>query len=459
MPAYLVGGYVRDFVIKRPTKDIDIVVVGSGPDFASRLADHLGRSARLSLFKNFGTANLKWKDLEIEFVGARKESYQRHTRKPIVEDGTLDDDLSRRDFTINALAVSLNKDDYGTIIDNFGGLEDIKNGILRTPLEPGITFSDDPLRMMRAIRFASQLNFKLSEETYNAIVANKDRLQIVSQERITDELNKIILSAVPSVGFKLLEETGILEMIFPELVTLKGVKTVDNRSHKDNFYHTLQVVDNLSRHSEDLWLRWAAILHDIGKPASQRYSAEEGWTFHGHEVIGARMVPKIFRKLKLPMNEKMKFVEKLVLLHLRPIALTNEVSDSAIRRLIVEAGDDIEDLLQLCRADITSKNMEKVKRYLQRFDDVWEKIKEVEEKDRLRNWKPPITGEMIMETFNIGPSRNVGLLKEAVKEAILNGDIANNFEEGYQLMLKLGGEQGLKPVKILSQQASEKPGE
>lgn len=454
MPAYLVGGYVRDFIIKRPTKDIDIVVVGSGPDFASRLASHLGKGARLSLFKNFGTANLKWKDLEIEFVGARKESYQRHTRKPIVEDGTLEDDLSRRDFTINALAVSLNKDDYGTIVDNFGGLDDIKRCLLRTPLDPGITFSDDPLRMMRAIRFASQLNFKLSEETYNAIIANKDRLQIVSQERITDELNKIILSPVPSVGFKLLEETGILEMIFPELVTLKGVKTVDNRSHKDNFYHTLQVLDNLSRHSEDLWLRWAAILHDIGKPASQRYSPQEGWTFHGHEVIGARMVPKIFRKLKLPMNEKMKFVEKLVLLHLRPIALTNEVSDSAIRRIIVDAGDDIEDLLQLCRADITSKNMEKVKRYLQRFDDVWEKIKEVEEKDRLRNWKPPITGEIIMETFGISPSRNVGMLKEAVKEAILNGDIANNFEEGYQLMLMLGADQGLKPVKIISHQPS-----
>lgn len=442
--AYVVGGYVRDLLLKRPTKDVDILVIGSGPEFAEKVAAAFGKRARLSVFKNFGTANLKTGDFEIEFVGARKESYQRHSRKPIVEEGTLEDDLKRRDFTINALAIPLNGDlPEGEIVDMFGGLQDLENKILRTPLEPNTTFSDDPLRMMRAIRFASQLGFKLHEKTYKAILDNKDRIKIISGERIADELNKIVLSPVPSVGFKLLEETGLLQIIFPEFVKLKGVQTINNRSHKDNFYHTLQVLDNIAPHTDNLWLRWAAILHDIGKPASQRFSQEEGgWTFHGHEVIGARMVPHIFKNLKLPLNEKMKYVQKLVLLHLRPIALTHEVTDSAIRRLIVDAGEDLEDLLTLCKADVTSKNMQKVKTYLQRFDEVWEKIQEVETKDQLRNWKPQITGEIVMEVFNLKPSREVGVIKDAVREAILNGDIRNDYQEAFDYMLKIGQELG-----------------
>jgi len=360
-----------------------------------------------------------------------------------VEEGTLVDDLSRRDFTINALAINLSEEDSSEIIDLFEGVMDIEDKILYTPLDPDITFSDDPLRMMRGIRFASQLGFRLHSETFEAISRNRDRISIISEERIIDELNKIVLSPVPSIGFKLLEETGLLQIILPELVTLKGVKTIDNKSHKDNFYHTLQVLDNLSVNTNDLWLRWAAIMHDIGKPASQRYNDEEGFTFHGHEVIGARMVPQIFKKLKLPLNDHMKYVQKLVLLHLRPIALTQEVTDSAIRRLIVDAEDDLEDLLLLCKADVTSKNPEKVKRYLKRFDEVWEKICEVEEKDRMRNWKPPITGEIIMETFQISPSKQVGIIKDAIREAILNGDIHNDYEEAYALMLTLGKEYGL----------------
>jgi poly(A) polymerase len=446
MPAYVVGGYVRDFILKRPTKDIDVVVIGSGTDFAEEVAKEIGHKSKLSLFKNFGTANLKWHEHEVEFVGARKESYLRNSRKPIVESGTLEDDLGRRDFTINALAVSLNKDDYGTLIDRYEGIMDLEKGIIKTPLGPDIAFSDDPLRMMRAIRFASQIGFELDDETFNSIKLNKERLSIISQERITDELNKIILSPVPSIGFKLLHDAGVLKMIFPELIDLEGVKTVNNRSHKDNFYHTLQVLDNLSRHTDDLWLRWAAILHDIGKPATQRYDQEAGWTFHGHEVVGARMVKKIFLRLKLPMNEKMKFVEKLVLLHLRPIALTNEVTDSAVRRLTVDVGEDIEALFHLCRADITSKNLEKVRRYLHRFDAVEGKIKEVGERDALRNWKPPITGEIIMETFGLNPSRTVGDIKEAVREAILNGDINNDYNEAYKLMLNIGKELGYSPL-------------
>jgi poly(A) polymerase len=442
--AYMVGGVVRDFLLKRPTKDIDIVVIGDGVAFAEKVSENYKSGSRVSVFRNFGTANIRLDDLEVEFVGARKESYLSNSRKPIVEGGTLTDDLSRRDFTINALAISLNPSDSGEIIDLFNGVEDLNHKILRTPLDPDITFSDDPLRMMRGIRFASQLGFSLHPETFEAICRNKDRLFIISHERIADELNKIVLSPVPSVGFKLLEETGLLQIILPELVTLKGVKTIDNKSHKDNFYHTLQVLDNLSGYSDDLWLRWAAIFHDIGKPASQRFDPTDGFTFHGHEVIGARMVPHIFKRLKLPQNEHMKYVQKLVLLHLRPISLTQEVTDSAIRRIIVDAGDDLEDLLLLCKADVTSKNPERVKRYLKRFDDVWEKICEVEEKDRLRNWKPPVTGEMIMEVFGISPSKQVGIIKDAIKEAILNGDIHNNYEEAYVMMLKLGKGMGLE---------------
>jgi putative nucleotidyltransferase with HDIG domain len=446
IPAYVVGGYVRDLLLKRKTKDVDVVVLGSGTDFAEQVAKTLGKGAKLSVFKNFGTANIKYGKEEVEFVGARKESYLRNSRKPIVEAGTLEDDLSRRDFTINALAVNCDPVHAGEIVDMFKGLEDLENGILRTPLDPDITFSDDPLRMLRGVRFASQLGFKLHPETYRAIAANKDRLQIISRERIADELNKIVLSPIPSVGFKLLYDLGLLQMIMPDLVKLQGVQTIDNKSHKDNFYHTLQVLDNLAQYTDDLWLRWASILHDIGKPASQRYDQEAGWTFHGHEVIGAKMVPRIFKDLKLPLNEKMKYVQKLVMLHLRPIALTQEVTDSAIRRLIVDAGDDLEDLLKLCKADVTSKNPDKVKRYLRRFDEVWEKIKEVEEKDRLRNWKPPITGEIIMDTFGLKPSREVGNIKDAVREAILNGDIPNDYDAAFAYMLDLGKNYGLTPL-------------
>lgn len=441
--AYLVGGFVRDVLLGRNTKDIDVLVIGSGPDFADKVAKKAGKNAKLSLFRNFGTANLKAGDAEIEFVGARKESYARHSRKPIVEEGTLEDDLSRRDFTINALAVALHEGHDREIVDMFHGLDDLANEILRTPLKPGTTFDDDPLRMLRAVRFASQLNFKLYPETFEAIKAHAQRLEIISAERIADELNKILLSPRPSVGLRLLEETGLLPHVLPEFVKLKGVSTIDNKSHKDNFYHTLQVVDNISKHTGNLWLRWGALLHDIGKPATQRFDEKEGWTFHGHEVVGARMVPHIFKQLRLPLNEKMKYVQKLVLLHLRPIALTQEVTDAAIRRLIVDAGEDLQDLLQLCKADITSKNQEKVKTYLRRFDKVWKRIEEVEEKDALRNWKNPVTGELIMETFDIKPSKQIGIIKDAVKEAILNGDIANNMEEARALMLKLGKDLGL----------------
>jgi len=447
VPAYIVGGAVRDYFLKRKIKDIDILVVGEGVDFAKEVAREYKAESNLTVFKTFGTAHLGLGDIDIEFVGARKESYVEDSRKPDVVAGTLDDDLSRRDFTINALAVSLNREDRGEIVDLFHGLADLNDKVLKTPLDPDITFSDDPLRMMRGIRFASQLLYRLEYHTYEAIKHNKDRLLIVSQERITDELNKIILSPVPSIGFIMLEECGLLDLILPELVTLKGVSTVDNKSHKDNFYHTLQVLDNVAKMSDNLWLRWAAILHDIGKPASQRFDPKEGFTFHGHEVIGARMTPQIFKKLKLPLNDHMKYVQKMVLLHLRPIALTHEVTDSAVRRLIMDTGDDIEELLQLCKADVTSKNPEKVKRYLKRFDEVWEKICEVEEKDRLRNWNPPITGEIIMDTFGIKPSREVGTIKDAIREAILNGDIHNEYNEAYGLMIKLGTDLGLVAIK------------
>ncbi len=449
LETYVVGGFVRDLILGRPVKDIDFVCIGSGIALAKSVGAHPQVEAQVTVFKNFGTAMLKWGEYELEFVGARKESYRFDSRKPIVEDGTLEDDQKRRDFTINALAISLRNEDYGALLDPFDGIEDLHNKIIRTPLAPGITFSDDPLRMMRAIRFASQLKFDIDPDTFDAIIDHKDRISIVSQERITTELNKIILSEEPSYGFKLLFTSGLLELIFPEMVALHGVDTIDGKSHKDNFYHTLKVLDNLSEVSDDLWLRWAAILHDIAKPPTKRFHPKVGWTFHGHEDKGARMVPGIFRKLKLPLNEKMQFVKKLVRLHLRPIALVKEeVTDGAIRRLLFEAGDDVEGLMKLCKADITSKNDQKVKRYLQNFENVERKMQEVEEKDQLRNFQPPVSGEEIMETFGIGPSRVIGDIKEAIKEAILEGEVKNTHDEAYQLMLKLGKEKGLKAVKV-----------
>jgi len=448
--AFAVGGFVRDKILNRDCKDIDIVCVGSGIDLAKRVADNYRQRypndeyPHVALFKNFGTAQIRLHDIELEFVGARKESYRRESRKPIVEDGTLEDDQNRRDFTINALAIYLSKERFGEIIDSFNGLEDLKNGIIRTPLEPEITFDDDPLRMLRAVRFASQLNFRIEDKTYQAIEPLAGRLKIISQERITDELNKIILSAKPSVGFKLLFNTKLLHQFFPEMVKLHGVSLVDNYGHKDNFYHTLKVLDNLSENTGDLWLRWSAILHDIAKPATQRFEEGHGWTFHGHEVVGARWTPKIFTRLKLPLDEKMKFVQKMIALHLRPISLTKEnITDSAIRRIIFDAGDDLESLLLLCDADITSKNEEKVKRYKENLKLVLQKIKEVEARDHIRNWQPPVSGEIIMQTFNIKPSREVGIIKEAIKDAILDGVITNNYDAAYNLMLEKGKELGL----------------
>ncbi len=444
---YAVGGYVRDQLLERDCKDIDFVCVGSGIELAEKAAQKIDPKLHVTVFKNFGTAHFRWHDLDLEFVGARKESYQRDSRKPIVEEGTLQDDQNRRDFTINALAISLNKENYGTLIDPFNGVQDLENKLIRTPLDPDITFSDDPLRMMRAIRFASQLNFTIVPETFESIKKNAERIKIISQERITDELNKIILSRVPSIGFKLLEESGLLKIIFPEMVKLKGVEEVEGKGHKDNFYHTLQVLDNASKYSNDIWLRWAAILHDIAKPPTKKYVPGEGWTFHGHEVLGSKWVPGIFRRMKLPMGNEMKTVQKMVFLHMRPIALTKEeITDSALRRLLFEAGDDIEKLLSLCEADITSKNREKVKRYLARFETVREKLKEVEEKDQVRNFQPPVSGELIMETFGVKPSREIGIIKEEIKEAILEGKIRNDYNEAYAMMLELGEKLGLKVV-------------
>ncbi|MTI22573.1 HD domain-containing protein [Fulvivirga sp. RKSG066] len=444
LESYVVGGYVRDLVLKRSSKDIDFVCVGSGIALATEVSKALN-SAKLSVFKNFGTAMVKHKDWELEFVGARKESYRKDSRKPIVEDGTLEDDQNRRDFTINAMAISLQAHNYGAVIDPFNGLKDLKRKTIRTPLDPSITFSDDPLRMMRAVRFASQLMFDIEPNTFEGIVENCERMSIVSMERVSTELNKIILSRTPSYGFKLLFHSGLLHQFFPEMIALHGVETIDGKSHKDNFYHTLQVLDNVAEKSDDLWLRWAAILHDIAKPPTKRFDKKVGWTFHGHEDKGARMVPGIFRKLKLPLNEKMNYVKKLVRLHLRPIALVKDnITDTAIRRLLFEAGDDVNDLLALCRADVTSKNHHKVKKYLANFKKVEKKLKQVEEKDRVRNFQPPISGDEIINTFNLKPSRVVGEIKEQIKEAILEGVIRNNEEEARAYMLKIAKQKGLE---------------
>jgi len=442
--AYIVGGWVRDLILERPSKDLDFVCVGSGIELAEAVAAELGPRVKVNVFRNFGTAQIVYGDLDLEFVGARKESYRTDSRKPIVEDGTLDDDQKRRDFTINALAICLNQDSWGELVDPFDGIKDLERKIIRTPLDPAITFSDDPLRMMRAVRFASQLNFDIEADTFAALTAQAERLKIVSAERIIDELNKIILSRQPSYGFKLLFHSGLLQQFFPEMVALHGVEYVGNQAHKDNFFHTLQVLDNVAKVSDDLWLRWAAIMHDIAKPATKKFDKSHGWTFHGHEEKGARMTPSIFRRLKLPMDERMLFVQKLVRLHLRPIPLVRNVTDSAIRRLLFEAGNDIDALMKLCRADITSKNNEKVTKFLKNFDVVERKMGEVEQKDHIRNFQPPVTGDEIIQMYSIPPGRIIGEIKEQIKEAILEGEIRNDRDEALILLRKIAAEKGLK---------------
>lgn len=446
-PAYLIGGFVRDKLLQRKTKDIDIVCIGNGIELAQQVADLFKEKPHVSVFKNFGTAQIKIDDVDIEFVGARKESYRQESRNPEVSPGTLEDDQNRRDLTINALAISLNKDDYGQILDPFHGLQDLEQKILRTPLDPHTTFNDDPLRMMRVIRFASQLHFTINASTFEAIKELKERIRIISKERIADEFNKILLSKKPSIGLDLLFRSGILHIIFSKLTDLAGAEYVDGKGHKDNFYHTLQVVDNISHDTQDLWLRWAALLHDIGKPPTKAFEPGHGWTFHGHEWIGAKMVPGIFRDLKLPLHDKMKYVQKIVQLHHRPVSLTKEnITDSAVRRLLFDAGDDIDDLMLLCNSDITSKNMAKVERFRENFQMVSERIREVEASDQLRNWQPPITGEIIMQTFGLTPCKMVGDIKDAVREAILDGIIPNDYQQAFDFMIQRAKELNIHPI-------------